>query len=214
MADEAELPKGMFTFAQLEISKPQRKQLMIILLTLATIGIFSLISIISLGITTWIIPIIMITLLLISFLLIPNQLAIIRTPLAVNMNHPFVDDQPLGNAEVFIRLSNGNWIEPGLNRLRVVRDDLLGGWNLVEDNEGYSSLGHFSNSRNNKIPRLQVIIINQALSLRDVINNEEDPIEDARERESQESGLLDREWMDQEELDISGPISKLIGRNE
>ena len=29
------------------------------------------------------------------------------TPLAVNMNHPFVDDDPMGEAKVMVRMSNG-----------------------------------------------------------------------------------------------------------
>ena len=61
---------------------------------------------------------------------------------------------------------------------------------------------------------MQVTLINQALSLRDAVNEVQDNIEDARKRESEDSGLLEREWMDEEEMEISGPISKIIGRSE
>ena len=58
----------------------------------------------------------------------------------------------------------------------------------------------------------QVIIINQALSLRDVLNGDVDPIDDARERESLDYGLLEREWLDEEELTVDGPLAKFINK--
>jgi hypothetical protein len=61
---------------------------------------------------------------------------------------------------------------------------------------------------------MQVTLINQALSLRDAVNEVHDDIEDARSREKEETGLLEREWMEEEEIEISGPISKIIGRSE
>ena len=143
-----------------------------------------------------------------------QQLTILNTPLAVNLNHPFFDEQPIGKAEVYIGLSDGTWLEPGYDRLKLAKDELIGGYNIVEDNENYTQLGHFTNSKNYKMINMQVTLINQALSLRDAINDVQDDIEDARGRESEESGLLDREWMEEEEMEISGPISKIIGRSE
>ena len=35
-----------------------------------------------------------------------------------------------------------------------------------------------------------------------------DEFDDARERESQESTLLERNWLPEEELDVQGPISR------
>ena len=66
------------------------------------------------------------------------------TPLAVNMNHPFVDDDPLGEAKVMVRMSNGQWIDPGMHRARAVPEELLGGHNLVQDTDDYPVLGHFT----------------------------------------------------------------------
>ena len=96
----------------------------------------------------------------------------------------------------------------------MAKDELLGGYNIVEDNENYTSIGHFSDSKNYKTLLMQVTLINQALSLRDAVNEVQDDFEDARTREKQESVLLEREWLEEEELEISGPISKIIGRNE
>ena len=53
-------------------------------------------------------------------------------------------------------------------------------------------------------------IINQAISLNNAVNGSNDEFEDARERESQESSLLEREWLPEEEIDVQGPISRIF----
>tara|TARA_B110000467_G_C18227847_1_gene426901 strand:+ start:169 stop:813 length:645 start_codon:yes stop_codon:yes gene_type:complete len=214
MAEEGELPKGMLTFHQLPVSKPQRNQLILMVLVILALGLISIMSWISLELPIWSIIITLMMIALASILFLPTQLAIMNTPLAVNLNHPFFDEQPMGNAEVYIGLSNNNWISPGKYRLKLLKDDLIGGYNIVEDNENYTSIGHFSSSTNYKILKMQVTLINQALSLRDAVNEVQDDIEEARVREDEESGLLEREWMGEEEMEIAGPISKMIGRSE
>ena len=59
----------------------------------------------------------------------------------------------------------------------------------------------------------QIVIINQALSLRDGVNGVLDPIDDARERENLDYGLLEREWLDEEELTAEGPLAKLMHKD-
>ena len=56
----------------------------------------------------------------------------------------------------------------------------------------------------------QISIINQAISLNNAINDSNDEFEDARERESQESTLLERNWLPEEELEVQGPISRIF----
>ena len=211
MAGNDELPKGALPFHQLPISKSEKFQLLITIMIIISLAMVSILAWISfnlplMGITSFAA--------LISTLFLPNQIAIMNTPLAVNLNHPFVDDNPIGDAEVYVKLSDGNWIKLGNYRVRINRDDLIGGYSLVEDNEDYRVIGHFSSSKNTKTLQTYVAIINQALSLRDAVNEEEDSIENAREREEQETGLLDREWMEEEEIPVSGPISRLMGRSE
>ena len=211
MAGNDELPKGALPFHQLPISKSEKFQLLITIMIIISLAMVSILAWISLNL-----PLmgIMSFAALISTLFLPNQIAIMNTPLAVNLNHPFVDDNPIGDAEVYVKLSDGDWIKSGNYRVRINRDDLIGGYSLVEDNEDYSVIGHFSSSKNTKTLQTYVAIINQALSLRDAVNEEEDSIENAREREEQETGLLDREWMEEEEIPVSGPISRLMGRSE
>jgi hypothetical protein len=214
MADDGALPKGLLPFHQLPVSKPQRNQLLIMISAIMVLGILSILAWITLDLPMWSVVLIIITIGLTSSLFLPSQLAILNTPLAVNLNHPFIDDQPIGVAEVYIGLSDGKWVKPSRDRLKLAKDELLGGYNIVEDNENYTNIGHFSDSKNYKTLLMQVTLINQALSLRDAVNEVQDSIEDARTRESSDSGLLDREWMEEEEIEISGPISKIIGRSE
>jgi hypothetical protein len=214
MADDGALPKGLLPFHQLPVSKPQRNQLLIMISAIMVLGILSILAWITLDLPMWSVVLVIITRGLTSSLFLPSQLAILNTPLAVNLNHPFIDDQPIGVAEVYIGLSDGKWVKPSRDRLKLAKDELLGGYNIVEDNENYTNIGHFSDSKNYKTLLMQVTLINQALSLRDAVNEVQDSIEDARTRESVDSGLLDREWMEEEEIEISGPISKIIGRSE
>ena len=60
----------------------------------------------------------------------------------------------------------------------------------------------------------QVVLINQAIALRDAVNGAEDTIEDAREREANDTGLLDRSWLEEQkeiEIEPDGLMSKLRG---
>ncbi len=130
------------------------------------------------------------------------------TPLAVNMNHPFMNSESMGKAKVLVRLSNGSWIDPGEHRVRTVPEDLLGGHNLVQDTDDYPILGHFV-SKNEKGPALvrHLALINQAIALRDAVNEVPDPIEGAREREKLETGLLERSWLEEEtEVEVESPL--------
>jgi len=57
-----------------------------------------------------------------------------------------------------------------------------------------------------------VMLINQAIALRDAVNGDEDLIESAREREQLESGLLERSWLegqDSIEIEPEGLFQKL-----
>lgn len=130
------------------------------------------------------------------------------TPLAVNINHPFMGDDPLGAATVLVRLSNGDWVDPGPHRVRTVNDELMGGLALVQDTDEYPSVGHFS-ERSEKTPLVarHLALINQAIALRDAVNDVPDPIEQAREREASETGLLDRSWLEGEQvIDVESPV--------
>jgi hypothetical protein len=144
-----------------------------------------------------------------------SRSAMLHVPLAVDMNHPFMDEDPIGVSSVMIRLSDGQWVDIGEGRVRLAEDDLIGGSNLVRDNDEYTLIGHFSElPMSHRGLKKQIVVVNQAIALRDAVNGAEDTIEEARSRETKETGLLDRSWMeDQTEIEIEpdGLMSKLRG---
>ena len=138
------------------------------------------------------------------------------TPLAVNINHPFMDTEPMGEAALVVRLSDGTWCDPGNHRVRVIPDELLGGFSLAKDALDFPVIGHFSTQRE-KTPTMvrHLALINQAIALRDAVNDVPDPIEEARDREKVDSGLLERSWMEEEtELEVESPLVSFFRRKE
>ena len=207
-----QIPKGLIRFDKLDLCQPYHNALKVSIAASVSVTIIGILSTLA-GVLHWlIIPICFVISVVIFAVFGIDSLILTRTPLGVNMNHPFVDDDPIGEAIVYVQLSNGEWHEMGEHRVRLVSDDLIGGYNLVEDNEDYKTVGHFSNSKKKTRVMKQVIIINQALGLRDVVNGDVDPIDDARERESLDYGLLEREWLDEEELIVDGPLAKFINK--
>ena len=207
-----ESPKGLIRFDRLDLCKPYKNQIKII--TTLSIGVFIIgLMASAFGGFSWLVIPISMTISTLIFLVFGLEtLALVKTPLGVNINHPFIDDEPIGEAVVYVRFSNDEWHEMGQHRVRLVADNLIGGYNLVEDHEDYNSIGHFSKSSKKSRLTKQVIIINQALSLRDVVNGDEDPIDDARERETMDYGLLERDWLEEEELSVDGPLAKFINK--
>lgn len=139
-----------------------------------------------------------------------------RIPFAVNPSHPMMELDSNKEAEVMIRLQDGRWVAAGDNRYRLIKDDLLSGFNLVALDEDYTILGYFSEEKTiGAHLRRTMALLNQSLALRDAHNDVEDEIEDARKRESMDYGLLDRDWPDEMELeDAAGPIAKKLMRQE
>ena len=207
-----EAPKGLIPFSKLDLCRPYHNLLRTI--TSISLGL-TIIGVIGsfVGVINWVMVLIIIVIsTAISLIFGKDALTLIKTPLGVNMNHPFIDDEPIGKALVYVQFSDRQWLEMGKHRVRLVNDELIGGYNLVEDHEDYKTIGHFSNSKKKAQLMKQVIIINQALSLRDVVNGGDDPIDDARERENMDYGLLEREWLEEEELSVDGPLAKFINK--
>ena len=144
----------------------------------------------------------------ISFFLNRSVSANTSIPLAVNLNHPFMETSAVSESEIMVNFA-GEWMNPGAHRLKLAKDSLIG-WVIHKQDEDLSILSPWETNWGKGILSKQLAIINQAISLNNAINDLKDEFEDARERESQESVLLDREWMPEEELEILGPISRLF----
>ena len=139
-----------------------------------------------------------------------------NTPFAVNPAHPLMELLSDKEAKVSIRLHDGRWESAGEYRYRLVEDDLLKGFNLVALDDNYSIFGYLTEQRTqNYSLRRTMALLNQALALRDAHNGEHDDIEDARKRESIDSGLLKRDWPDEDDTtDALGPIAKKLKGQE
>ncbi len=129
------------------------------------------------------------------------------TPLAVNLNHPFMDSGAAGTSEAMIRV-DGDWKDAGIYRLKLAKDPL--GWALHRIDDDFTLCSRWDTRRSKRILQMWITIINQAISFNNTINDSHDEFEDARERESQSSDLLEREWLENEEIEVQGPISRIF----
>lgn len=200
-----EAPKGLILFANTPLGKElasaelkSKFGLGILLSALVFIGLF------------WIVNIIMVILLVIAVnsILIINAKKAVNIPLAVNLNHPFMESQYVSDSEVMVNFS-GKWVNPGNHRLKLAKDS-LGGWIVHRQDEDISTLSVWDISLKESTLQKHLSIINQAISLNNAINESNDEFDDARERESQESTLLERNWLPEEELEVQGPISRIF----
>ena len=127
----------------------------------------------------------------------------------------------MGEAQVFVWLSQDKkWVLLQDSRVRLIDNILLGGFDLVYDDEEYTWIGHFTASR--KITakiRRSIVLLNQAIVLAKLFNEEdaeESSIADDSERrirEKQDSELLQRSWLeDEQEIEIEGPLAKFLNR--
>ena len=157
-----------------------------------------------------------INLLLIAVLVVVLNAILIRSlisasaavPLAVNLNHPFMESEPVSKSEIMVKFSE-NWVDPGNHRLKLAKDS-LSCWVIHRQDDDLSVLSVWDTNLKESVLNKHLAIINQAISLNNAVNGSNDEFEDARERESQESALLEREWLPEEEIDVQGPISRIF----
>lgn len=155
---------------------------------------------------------------------IPIRLVIKRDqniPFSVNFNHPLMSDVPVGKAEVFVWLqSDKKWVLLKDARVRLATNTLFGGLDLVYDDEDYTRIGHFTNKKKVTAQlRRSLALLNQAIILSSLCNDEDaeqSSITDdseRRQREKQESELLQRSWFEEEqEVEVEGPMAKFLNR--
>lgn len=200
-----EAPKGLILFANTPLGKElastelkSKFGLGLLLSALVFIGMF------------WVVNILIVISIVIAVnsILILNAKKTVNIPLAVNLNHPFMESQFVSDSEIMVNFS-GKWVNPGNHRLKLAKDS-LGGWIVHRQDEDISTLSVWDSSLKESTLQKHLSIINQAISLNNAINESNDEFDDARERESQESTLLERNWLPEEELEVQGPISRIF----
>ena len=200
-----EAPKGLILFANTPLGKElastelkSKFGLGILLSVLVFVGMF------------WFANILLVisVIIAVNSVLIINAKKTVNIPLAVNLNHPFMESQYVSDSEVMVNFS-GKWVDPGNHRLKLAKDS-LGGWIVHRQDEDISTLSVWDTSLKESTLQKHLLIINQAISLNNAINESNDEFDDARERESQESSLLERNWLPEDEIEVQGPISRIF----
>ena len=196
-------PKGMIHFSNTPLGKEYSNSVY-----KAKFGLALSLSLILLLVLNWFtntfLAVGVVSLLNAYFLISAKKESLI--PLAVNLNHPFMDSGSVSDSEVMVKFAD-KWLNPGVNRLKLSKDN-LGYWIVHIQDSDLSVLSIWYTNLKESILNKQLVIINQAISLNNAVNESNDEFDDARERESQESTLLERSWLPEEELDVQGPISR------
>jgi hypothetical protein len=197
-------PKGLIHFSKTPVafdanySVQTSSRIGLVVLFITLVGTYWVVEI------SFIIPFIILA----NVVLIKKVKEITSIPLAVNLNHPFMETNAVSQSEVMVRFAD-KWINPGIHRLKLVKDPVVG-WLIHKQDSEISILSKWDAKNGAKLLSKQLAIINQAISLNNAINESKDEFEDARERESQDSDLLEREWLPEDEFEVIGPISRLF----
>ena len=143
-----------------------------------------------------------------------NAKRILNTTIALGEGHPFREDSSSGKADVYVSDYTGEWKKLGEKRFRLHKDEILDLVNLIEDGDEYEvEFAIFSSKTIGGVHKQCLSYINAALAYRDAYLGKGDSIEDARERESTDSTLLEREWPEEEEL-LEPGLRSFRGKDE
>ena len=199
-------PKGLILFSNTPLGKEFDESTRNLKILLIVVNLAFILSAVFLEINLLLIAVLVVVL---NAILIRSLIsASAAVPLAVNLNHPFMESEPVSKSEIMVKFSE-NWIDPGTHRLKLAKDS-LSCWVIHRQDDDLSVLSVWDTNLKESVLNKHLAIINQAISLNNAVNGSNDEFEDARERESQESTLLEREWLPEEEIDVQGPISRIF----
>ena len=199
-------PKGLILFSNTPLGKEFNDSTVNLKILLGVVNLAFMLAAVFLEINLLLITILVVAM---NVILIRSLISASATvPLAVNLNHPFMESEPVSKSEIMVKFSE-NWIDPGPHRLKLAKDS-LSCWVIHRQDDDMSLLSVWDTNLKESILNKQLAIINQAISLNNAVNGSNDEFEDARERESQDSTLLEREWLPEEEIDVQGPISRIF----
>ena len=199
-------PKGLILFSNTPLGKEFDESTRTLKILLGVVNLALILSAVFLEINLFLFAILV---MVINVILIRSLIsASVAVPLAVNLNHPFMESEPVSKSEIMVKFSE-NWVDPGNHRLKLAKDS-LSCWVIHRQDDDLSVLSVWDTNLKESVLNKHLAIINQAISLNNAVNGSNDEFEDARERESQESTLLGREWLPEEEIDVQGPISRIF----
>lgn len=119
-----------------------------------------------------------------------------NTPLAVNGVHPWLEEEGSEDAKVMLCTSSG-WKDAGDHNLQVVTRQLSRELVITQDDDGRTDFGMWLFSKSSDVElSLHMSLLREAVALRNMYNGTGDDFENARSHENEDSGLLQREWLD------------------
>ena len=199
-------PKGLILFSNTPLGKEFDESARNLNILLGAVNLVLIVAAVFLEIDLLLIATLVVFL---NAILIRSLISVSATvPLAVNLNHPFMESEPVSKSEIMVKFSE-NWVDPGNHRLKLAKDS-LSCWVVHRQDDDLSVLSIWDTNLKESVLNKHLAIINQAISLNNAVNGSNDEFEDARERESQESALLEREWLPEEEIEVQGPISRIF----
>ena len=199
-------PKGLILFSNTPLGKEFDESTRNLNILLGAVNLVLIVAAVFLEINLLLIAVLVVVLNAILIRSLRSASSVV--PLAVNLNHPFMESEPVSKSEIMVKFSE-NWIDPGTHRLKLAKDS-LSCWVIHRQDDDLSVLSVWNTNLKESVLNKHLAIINQAISLNNAVNGSNDEFEDARERESQESTLLEREWLPEEEIDVQGPISRIF----
>ncbi|MDC0056288.1 hypothetical protein OAJ94_04475 [Deltaproteobacteria bacterium] len=125
-----------------------------------------------------------------------KRIAAIRdTPICVNNSHPWIGEED--NDSIVILHHLRGWKDVGDVNLRVVKRQLSREWAITLEDQGRTDFGLwlYQSAKQNQID-LHLYLLREAVALRNMQNGSGDDFESARIREKDDSGLLERNWLD------------------
>lgn len=176
----------------ISLMKPLRNKLLIIVI-LQLLFLFLIWLWIGLGVLF----LLSLLLALIYPIKIQNSLSLIRDcPLAVNSSHPWSEMDGESPAQVMLNTASG-WKKVGTSNLSVVPRQLSRELVITVDDQGRKEFGTWVEEKPSKSRlSMHLSLLKEAVALRNMFNGSGDDFEAARKNESQDSGLLERSWLD------------------
>ena len=114
-------PKGLILFSNTPLGKEFNDSTMNLKILLGVVNLAFILAAVFLEINLLLITILVVAM---NAILIRSLISASATvPLAVNLNHPFMESEPVSKSEIMVKFSE-NWIDPGTHRLKLAKDSL------------------------------------------------------------------------------------------
>ena len=111
-------PKGLILFSNTPLGKEFDESTRNLNILLGAVNLVLIVAAVFLEINLLLIAVLVVFL---NAILIRSLIsASAAVPLAVNLNHPFMESEPVSKSEIMVKFSE-NWVDPGNHRLKLAK---------------------------------------------------------------------------------------------